>query len=160
MKYSLYMIDGLGEPPPSWFTLGHRLNHALNLGGVQFFDRTSKQLVRNMMGEEPGTKIIEVGHSLGAFEACKQSQKIDIFAAATIEIVRPDWWTPWGWWFRYDPVGCNATHARTWRKKKGAWPSCGLIGDESRTVVVPDTDHNSIIAKVESDVIEWMRGIL
>lgn len=159
MNRSLYMIDGMGEPPETWYMLGHRLRHALGFDGVQFLDRENPLVIRNMRAELPGTKIFAVGHSLGAYKLCELSQRLPIHAAALIEIVRPNWLWPWGWFTAKKPIACNATHRGAWLKAKGLPPAVKLI-ESDKYWIVDRVDHNDIIAEVEADLIEWMRGTL
>ena len=157
MSISLYAIDGLGQPPAAWWMLGHSVRTALGLDKFWSFDRDNPQIIRQMRAEPAGTKIIAIGHSLGAFAICELSKQVPIHAAALIEIVRPNWLTPWGWFGRHKPVACHAVHKASWSKLDGLPPACEVIGGVND---VADEDHNSIIAKVSPRIVEWLRGVV
>lgn len=151
MSLALFMVDGLGEPPGSWYALGHKLRELLGVQ-VWFFDHKNPQIIRQMRAELPGTKIIAVGHSFGAFKVSELSQQIPLHAAVLIDCVRRNWWY---WPFTAKkPVGCFASHNASFRKSFGLPPAVSIIGGENYQM---DGDHNSIITRVAADVVEFVR---
>lgn len=154
VSFALYCIDGLGEPPGSWYALGHKLRELLGVP-VWFFDHENPQIIRQMRAELPGTKIIAVGHSFGAFKVSELSQQIPLHAAVLIDCVRRNWWY---WPFTAKrPVGCFASHNASFRKLSGLPPAVSIIGGEN---YLTGGDHNSVIVRATPHVVEWVRGVI
>lgn len=144
------MIDGLGEPPGTWFTLGHKLRELLGTP-VWFFDRDNPQIIRQMRAETPGTKIIAVGHSLGAFKVAELSQKIPMHCAVLVDCVRPNWiWWPFT---AKKPVSCFASHNVNFQKTFGLPPAVGLVGGDTVRI---DAGHDSIIAASAPAIVDFV----
>lgn len=142
------MIDGLWREPVEWPQL--RLDLQRAFPGCVLYNSSHEMLKHQTWAYERDIAGIVIGHSLGAYEASRAS-----FVMKPRLLIGLDPARPWGPSMRKE-LPHAALQAVSLRRSK-FWGAIGCDLAIAQKIIVPNSDHNSIIAQATPSIVEFVR---
>jgi hypothetical protein len=143
------MIDGLWDEPIEWPQL--RLELLRAFPGVTLFNVSHEKIKYQSWAKEEDQEGIVIGHSLGAYEAANASFEMKPRLLIGLDPVRP-----WGLKM-LKPLKHASLRGISLRRSKWKGPP-GCDYAIAQKDIVPNSDHNSIIAKATPKILELIGG--
>lgn len=143
---TLYLIDGLGPVPSYWEQMKLDLRRAFP--DADQYIASHENVGKQSWAWSEDYEAVVIGHSLGAYQAAQASLFMKPKALIGLDPVHP-------WWLGA-PLKHQAAQAVSFRRSKWFGPrGCDLA--IAQKIIVPDSDHNSIIARATPQIIEFVR---
>lgn len=154
----LVMVDGLGKPPPvAWNDLANQLSDLM--GATTLYFNYSDFIGGVKSVNFSNTRVVAVGHSLGALEVLQATGQLAMSAAIGIDPVYRNWSS--------DPIriGRMTPNIRCYRRSRtlsippsvGVWSKSGV---ENVEVNAGWFGHNKIIEKATPQIVEFVKAVV